>query len=154
MSKQQRLVFAGIAAVIAVVAVIVLAGGSSDDEPETVATTTTPAAAATGSPDGTAEATTTTEPTPEPTPEAIEIEVEGGKIKGGEATIDVKQGDRVKFTVKADKADHVHVHGYDVLRDVTPGQAASFDFKADIPGVFEVELEESHLQIARLRVKQ
>jgi plastocyanin len=155
MSRQQRLAFAGIAAVIAVVAVIVLAGGSSDDEPETAATAT-PTATATATADAGAQDTPEPEstPTPEPKPETLEIVVEGGKVKGGEATIDVEQGDQVRFTVKSDKADHVHVHGYDVLRDVAPGGTARFNFKADIPGVFEVELEDSHVQIARLRVKQ
>jgi heme/copper-type cytochrome/quinol oxidase subunit 2 len=155
MSRQQRLTFAAIAAVIAVVAVIALSGGSGD-EPETAATTSTPAETATPAPDTTAEATETpeAEPTPEPTPEAIEIEVEGGKVKGGEVDIDVEEGENVRFTVKSDAADHVHVHGYDVLKDLTPGKAARLSFKATIPGVFEIELEDSHLQIARLRVKQ
>lgn len=149
MSRQQRLVFAAIAAAIAVVAVIVLAGGSGDEEPAAVATST-PAATATT----TAEPEETATPTPEPTPEAVEIEVENGAVKGGEVDLDVEQGDRVRFTVRSDAADHVHVHGYDVLKDVAPGRTARFNFKADIPGVFEVELEEAGIQIARLRVKQ
>ena len=149
MSRQQRLTFAAIAAVIAVVALIVLSGGS-DDEPETAATTP----AATAEPTADATETPEAEPTAEPTPEVLEIEVEGGKVQGGEADLDVQQGETVRFTVKSDAADHVHVHGYDVLRDVKAGGTARFNFKADIPGVFEVELEDAGLQIARLRVKQ
>jgi hypothetical protein len=57
------------------------------------------------------------------------------------------------ITVKSDVADHVHVHGYDVLRDVAAGGTARFDFKADIPGVFEIELEEAGVEVARLRVE-
>ena len=152
MSRQQRLAFAGIAVVIAIVAVIVLAGGDSD-EPETAATTPTPAATATATADGTTEPEETPEPTPEPTPEAIEIEVEGGKVQGGPPDIDVKQGERARFTVSSDVADHVHVHGYDVLKDVAAGGTARFDFKADITGVFEIELEDAGLELARLRVE-
>lgn len=152
MSRQQRLVFAGIAAAIAVVALIVLSGGDSGDEPETAATPT-PAATATATADQEAEPQETEEPTPEPTPEAVEIEVEGGKVQGGPPDIEVKQGERARFSVKSDVADHVHVHGYDVLRDVAAGGTARFDFKADIPGVFEIELEESGVEVARLRVE-
>ena len=152
MSRQQRLVFAGIAAVIAVVAVIVLAGGS-DDEPETAATTPTPAATATASPDATAEATPTTEPTAEPTPEAVEIEVEGGKVEGGPVDVEVEQGERARFTVRSDTADHVHVHGYDVLKDVAAGGKARFEFKAKFDGEYEVELEDRAVQIIKLVVQ-
>jgi hypothetical protein len=151
MSRQQRLVFLGIAVVIAVVALVVLSGGDSG-EPETAASPT-PAATATATADGASEPEETPEPTPEPTPEAIEIEVKGGKVDGGPVDIDVKQGENARFSVSSDVADHVHVHGYDVLRDVTAGGTARFDFKADIPGVFEIELEDAGLEIARLRVE-
>jgi hypothetical protein len=152
MSRQQRLVFAALAVVIAVVAVIVLAGGS-DDEPETAATTSTPAATASATTDAEASPQETEEPTPEPTPEAVEIEVEGGKVQGGAVDIDVKQNENAVFTVKSDVADEVHVHGYDVMKDVEAGGSAEFDFKADIPGVFEIELEDAGIEIARLRVE-
>ena len=147
MSRQQRLVYAAIAVVIAVVAVIVLSGGDAE-EPETAATPTPAATATTG-----AEPEESPTPTPEPTPESVAIEVEGGKVAGGPVDIDVKQGERARFTVTSDVADHVHVHGYDVLRDVAADGRARFDFKADITGVFEIELENAGLEIARLRVE-
>lgn len=155
MSRQQRLVFAGIAVLIAVVAVVVLGGGSDAeteraDRPPAATPTATPTAGSTATPEATATATPTAEPTPEP----VEIEVEGGQVKGGEAEIDVEKGDTVRFTVKADVADHVHVHGYDVLRDITPGKPVRFSFKATITGVFEVELEDAGLAIARIRVAE
>ena len=148
MERRQRLTFAAIAAVIAIVAVIVLAGGG-DDSTETTATTT---ATATPTPDAEATAEATETPTPEPTPEMTQIRVRDGEVQGGEAEIEVDRGDTVRFAVTADVADHVHVHGYDKLADVGPGQPARFSFKATIPGIFEVELEEAGLPIARLRV--
>ena len=151
MSRQQRLVFAGIGAAIAIVAVVFLTGGGSD-EPETAVTTPTPATA-TATADGTTEPEDAPEPTPEPTPEAVGIEIEGGKVKGGPVDIDVEQGERARFVVRSDVADHLHVHGYDVLRDVAAGGSARFNFEADITGVFEIELEEAGLEIARLLVE-
>ena len=50
-----------------------------------------------------------------------------------------------------DVADHVHLHGYDMLRDVAPGRPAQISFRATIPGRFEVELEDRGLQILDLR---
>ena len=55
--------------------------------------------------------------------------------------------------VRSNVADHVHVHGYDLMRDVAPGKPAELTFRATIPGRFEVELEERGLQIAELTVR-
>jgi heme/copper-type cytochrome/quinol oxidase subunit 2 len=65
----------------------------------------------------------------------------------------VKQGDRVEIVVTSDVADHVHLHGYDIMRDVAPGKTARIRFRANVPGRFEVELEDRGVQIADLTVK-
>jgi hypothetical protein len=54
--------------------------------------------------------------------------------------------------VESDVAEHVHVHGYDVIQDIAPGRPAEFDFPAESEGLFEVELEDSAVQIAELEV--
>lgn len=61
-------------------------------------------------------------------------------------------GEEVVFTVIADTADEVHVHGYDETFPVKPGEATTVRLQADIPGIFEVELEAAHLQLTQLRV--
>jgi hypothetical protein len=58
----------------------------------------------------------------------------------------------VALEVEADVADHVHVHGYDILRDTEPGQKIRVSFRADIPGVFEIELEDAGLLLTMLEV--
>jgi hypothetical protein len=63
-----------------------------------------------------------------------------------------KSGDRIRFEVDSDVSDEVHVHGYDVMKDVEAGGSVSFDFPAGIEGVFEAELENRKEQIAELRV--
>jgi FtsP/CotA-like multicopper oxidase with cupredoxin domain len=117
------------------------------DEPEPTGTATpTPTATETAEPTPTGET-----PEPTPTPDAVEIEVEEGTVRGPN-TIKVAQGDRVAIDVEADVEDHVHVHGYDLLTDIAPGQRVTIEFRATIPGVFEIELEDSHLLLARLEV--
>ena len=66
--------------------------------------------------------------------------------------LEFEQGDTVRFRVRADVADHVHVHGYDLMKDVEPGETITFSFPADITGIFEIELEDAGEQIAQLRV--
>jgi hypothetical protein len=88
---------------------------------------------------------------PEP-PKVPVIVVRGGEPVGGPMDIDVKQGDRIRFKVKSDVEEEVHVHGFDFTEDVGPGQNASFDFKADITGIYEAELEFSGVPIATLQI--
>lgn len=77
--------------------------------------------------------------------------VSKGEVKGPRQ-LSATVGEEVVFTVTADTADEVHVHGYDETFPVKPGQATTVRLQADIPGVFEVELEEAHLQLTQLRV--
>ncbi|MBA2425880.1 MAG: hypothetical protein H0V60_02235 [Actinobacteria bacterium] len=46
-----------------------------------------------------------------------------------------------------------HVHGYDVTEDLKAGKRATIDLTADIPGVFEVELEQSHTPLFELTMQ-
>ena len=47
----------------------------------------------------------------------------------------------------------MHLHGYDLMADVAPGAPATIRFTADVPGIFEVELEDRGLHIAELEVR-
>ena len=101
--------------------------------------------------------TTTEAPPPTTTeaPETVEINyvVVGGQPQGGIARDSVAQGRDVVMTVTSDVADEVHVHGYDLMADVAPGAPATIRFTADAPGRFEIELENSAVQIAELEVR-
>lgn len=81
----------------------------------------------------------------------IEVTVAGGQVEGGGRT-SVPLGDAVTIRVTSDVADHVHLHGYDVLADVAAGGTAELTFTADIPGVFEVELEDARLPLLELEI--
>ena len=93
----------------------------------------------------------TPEPTSTPSLDAVEIEVEEGRVVGpGQVT--VATGDRVAIEVESDVADHVHIHGYDVVREIAAGQKVTISFRATIPGVFEIELEDAGVLLTRLEV--
>ncbi len=98
---------------------------------------------------------TQTRPRPQAEPQAarVQIVVRGGKPVGGIKRATVAKNKRVILTVRSDVADEVHVHGYDLMKDVAPGAPAVISFKATIPGRFEAELEQRGLQIAELTVK-
>ena len=60
---------------------------------------------------------------------------------------------RVRFRVTSDIAEEVHVHGYDLHKDVAAGGTVTFNFPASISGVFVIELEARSEQIASLKVE-
>jgi hypothetical protein len=80
------------------------------------------------------------------------IVVRGGKPVGGVRELEYSAGSPVRFRVRSDVADEVHVHGYELMEEVRPGGTVAFSFSADIEGIFEVELEGQQEQIAELRV--
>lgn len=140
--------------VVALTTALIAAGcGGSDDAQSNGSTDSTTVATATPT---VTEPTTTTAPTkpkPKPRPTTITIRVVDGLPQGGIARPSVKKNDRVVLIVRSDTADEVHLHGYDISRPVAAGGRARLPFVAKIPGRFEVELEESGVQIAELTVR-
>jgi hypothetical protein len=101
----------------------------------------------------TTHATTTTQTTTEvEQPTVVRVRVLDGAPKGGIVRKTVEKGDRVVLVVTSDVSDHVHLHGYDLMRDVAAGGTARIRFRATLPGRFEVELEDRGAQIADLTV--
>jgi hypothetical protein len=145
MSRNQRLTFLGIAALIAVVAIVVLAFGGSDTSDEA---DNPPTATATATPSATEDSASTPEPTPTSTPKPQPPLLTAGSVK----KLSFKEGDTVSFRVRHDQPEELHVHGYDIKKDLEPGKTATVAFKADITGIFEIELEHSAQQLAELRV--
>jgi hypothetical protein len=129
---------------VALVLALPLAGCGDDEATPTTTTETTTT---------TTETTTETTTTEPEGPTVVRVRVVGGAPQGGIVRRTIDQGDRVVLVVTADVTDHVHLHGYDLMRDVAPGRPARIPFRATVPGRFEVELEDRSLQIADLTVR-
>jgi heme/copper-type cytochrome/quinol oxidase subunit 2 len=82
----------------------------------------------------------------------LTIVVKHGKPVGGVQQLTYNEGERVRFKVDSDVSDEVHMHGYDIMKDVKAGGSVSFNFPATIEGVFEAELENRKEQILELTV--
>src|SRR5215208_5593176 len=124
-------ILAGIV-VVAVVGLVIASGGGDDEHDSTNTTTTAKRPKAQAKPAG---------------PPTYTITVKNAKPTGGIEKIKVKKGDEVRLVVKSDTADEIHVHGYDLMKDVEAGGSARFEFKAGIDGNFEIELEDHEEQI-------
>jgi pyruvate/2-oxoglutarate dehydrogenase complex dihydrolipoamide acyltransferase (E2) component len=145
-SRGQRLGFLAIAAVIAIGAVIVLGVAGGDDAEPTGAAAPAEPTPATPEPEAGDDAE---QAEPESTPRPRPPLLRAGRVRDLRAT----QGERVRFRVRHDTPEHVHVHGYDIFQDLEPGATHTVSFRADITGIFEIELEDSAELLAHLRVE-
>jgi hypothetical protein len=118
----------------------------------TTAPTTTTEQTTTEPPPTTTEPPAATAPPPE-RPVTIRIAVVGGRPEGGSRRASVRRGRQVVLRVTSDVADHVHLHGYDLMADVAPGTPAQIRFRATVPGRFEIELEDRRIPIGDLEVR-
>lgn len=122
---------------------------AAPDPTITSPSTTTTRIDAPGSSTSTTELTTTT--TTEPDGTRLTITYEAGTVAGG-GRLEVPLGDDVVIAINSDVTDEVHLHGYDIFLDLEAGVPAELAFTADIPGIFELELESSHVDLAQLEI--
>ena len=86
-----------------------------------------------------------------PQPDFVVLVV-GDTISGGGRKT-VKLGTTVRIQVVSDAKDELHLHGYDRKVDLVAGRPATLTFVADVPGIFEVELESRSLKLLDLVVR-
>jgi hypothetical protein len=155
MTRWTRLALAGGVVVLAVVLFVVLRPDDAEEAEPTAAaqTTTEDTETETETEDGTTEeAPTTTEAENPDEPQRIVIVVRDGQPVGGVKRPEIDEGKQVVLVVRSDVSDHMHLHGYNLLADVAPGQPGRIRFRADLVGRFDLELEDRVLLIAELRV--
>src|SRR5690349_17322539 len=115
-----------LAAVVAVVLLIVLSNSGSDDS------------------------SSSTDAGKVPT---IVVDKEGHPV-GGVADLTYHKGDQIHFRVEVPFEEEVHLHGYDIMKEVPKGGGTvTYDVPAEIEGIFEAELEGRKEQIIELKVE-
>jgi hypothetical protein len=120
--------------------VLALAGCSRNEENTTATTLAAP-------PPSTVPAPTTTLAA-----RLLDVVIRRGSVEGGGRQT-VTLNERVRLRVTSDAAEEVHVHGYEHRFQVGPTGPAEITFIANLPGVFEVELEKTHRRLLSLEVK-
>lgn len=135
-------------AVAGVFAVVGLGACGNDGDTDTATTPSTAGSQSTTTPPTSAAATSTTGSERA----TVVVTYAGGNIDSPDE-VEVKVGDVVVIRGTSDVSEEIHVHTYDERLDLAPGVAGELTFKADIPGVHEVELERAHKQLFRLRVQ-
>lgn len=143
MSRNSRIALVAAAAVVAVAAIVIIGtGGSNGGGKDSTNATTN------GAPGTTSGAATTTAQAKVPV-----VTVKDGKAVGGEQTISAKSGERARFEVTSDADHEIHLHGFDVAKEVKAGRSVAFDVKADAPGIYEFEIEDTGTKIGQVKVE-
>ena len=88
-----------------------------------------------------------------PKPQRFEIVVSKGRRVSGPEVIQVVEGDDVELQVTSDRADELHLHGYDLHLSLKPDQPGMLAFKAEHSGRFDYELHHAHLALGALEVQ-
>ena len=83
----------------------------------------------------------------------VDAEVAGGQVRSGTDRVAVPLGGHVRYQVRSDRPDELHVHGYDEAAELAPGRVGVVEFTADVSGVFEAELHRSGLSLPSLEVR-
>lgn len=139
MSKGARVVLIAVAAAVVAVAFAIARpdgdDGSATDGPAAGDVGTSPTATAPSAPEPPSDA-------PNP-PRRFDIQLEDHAPVEGVRSLEVEKGERVRLVVTSDAADSIHVHGYDIERELRPGRQARMTFRATIEGVFEIESHEA-----------
>ncbi len=86
-----------------------------------------------------------------PQERAFEVSIADGEMSPEE--ISARKGDRVTLNIESDEPIELHVHGYDVEREVGPGEPGRLSFEADLTGRFEIENHETEEELGELQVR-
>jgi hypothetical protein len=150
--RNSRLLLVAGGVIAALVLFVVLRPGGDDETTPTTpaATTAAPTQPTETQPE---EQPTATETTPLPEPTAFTVALAGGTVTGGIQRWSVTQGDPVRIVVRSDVDDELHLHGYDIEKQVGAGRPAIFVFDATLAGRFELEAHHGGGQIAQLDVE-
>src|SRR5215210_2728993 len=86
-----------------------------------------------------------------PTERSFDIEIGEGGMRPDE--VSVREGDRVAMSVGSDRPFELHLHGYDLEREVGPGGTTGISFEADLTGRFPMEDHETKRELGVLVVE-
>jgi heme/copper-type cytochrome/quinol oxidase subunit 2 len=83
---------------------------------------------------------------------SIDLQIEKNRMASGPSAIRLVQGDEITLNIRTDRADELHIHGYDLRANLLPGQVVSLTFIATVTGRFGIELHKAHVAIGALEV--
>ena len=82
----------------------------------------------------------------------VTLEAKNGKAAGEIKVVRLKRDDQVTLSIVSDRADEVHLHGYDLKLKLEPNQPGTLQFAAKRTGRFTIELHKGGAEIGVLEI--
>jgi hypothetical protein len=70
----------------------------------------------------------------------------------GVETLEFSAGEQVEFKVDSNTKTELHVHGYEIEKEIPAGKVTTISFPAELEGIYDIEVHPAEEQIAELRV--
>ena len=111
--------------------------------------TSSPAASSSSAPSGSSSASSPSSPAQR----TVAVTVTGSRVTPAPRTVELGVGETMTLTVTSDHADQLHVHGFDIEKDLPAGTAVSVELTGESPGVYEVETHHPELRLLKIAVR-
>jgi hypothetical protein len=134
-----------------IVLLVVACGGDEAATTTTSITTSVPTTTTQPTTTTTTMSTTSTVAETTTTAQTIDVSILSGEVVGP-TTFSFTVGDAVSIWVLSDVDAEIHVHGYDLFFEAMAGVPTEIAMTVDVPGIWEVELEETHVPLFVLEV--
>ena len=70
----------------------------------------------------------------------FDLAIRGGELPKGSQVVKVRQGDEVTLRWTTDAALTIHLHGYDIEKELSPDRPVSMQLSARVAGRFPIEI--------------
>jgi hypothetical protein len=67
--------------------------------------------------------------------------------------VDLGVGEELTLTVTSDHDDELHIHGFEVEKELVAGTPTTVTVTGDQPGVYEVETHHPELRLMKIAVR-
>ena len=70
----------------------------------------------------------------------FDITVNNNDLTNEPKTLKVKHNDYIKLNIQSDEITSIHIHGYDIEKEITPDKVELIEFKASATGRFDITI--------------
>jgi len=81
------------------------------------------------------------------------VTVRGKKVTPAPSTVDLRVGEKLTLTVIDDQDNVLHIHGFDIEKNLVAGQPLTVTLTAEQPGTYEVETHHPELRLLKIAVR-
>ena len=83
----------------------------------------------------------------------LSVTVRGKQVTPAPATVDLEVGETLTLTVTADRANVLHIHGFDIEKDLVAGRPLTVTLTGRQPGTYDVETHDPELRLLKIAVR-